>query len=84
MKRFHSRVDSPVPRQLLIPRESLSTGRMRAPKWPLARVDSHVASQLPVVAEPGTTLATPKLLGPGSSLVQLQLVGKVLRRQRVG
>ena len=84
MKRFHSRVDSPVPRQLLIPCESLSTGRMRAPERPLARVDPHVASQLPVVAEPGATLAAPELLRPGSSLVQLQLVGKVLCRQRVG
>ena len=78
MKRFHSRVDSPVPRQLLIPCESLSTGRMRAPEWPLARVDPHVASQLPVVAEPGATLAAPELLRPGSSLVELQLVGEVL------
>ena len=78
MKGFHSRVDSPVPRQLLIPSESLSTRRMRAPKWPLARVDSHVASQLPVVAEPGTTLAATELFWPGSSLVELQLVGEVL------
>ena len=79
MKRFHARVDSSVPRQLLVPSESLSTGRMRAPKWPLARVDSHVTSQLPVVAEPGTTLAATEFLRPGSSLVELQLVGEVFR-----
>ena len=79
MKRFHSSVDSSVPRQLLIPSESLSTGRMRAPKWPLARMDPHVTSQLPVVAEPGTTLAATELLWSGSSLVELQLVGEVFR-----
>ena len=78
MKRFHSRVDSPVPRQLLVPCESLSTGRVRAPKWSLPRVDSHMASQLPVVAEPRTTLTAAELLGSGSSFVELQLVSEVL------
>ena len=77
MKRFHSRVDSPVPRQLLIPCESLSTGRMRTPERSFPGVDPHVASQLPVVAEPRTALVATELLRPGSSLVELQLMGEI-------
>ena len=77
MKRFHSCVDSSVPCQLLIPCESLSTGRMRTSERPFPGVDPHVASQLPVVAEPRTALVATELLRPGSSLVQLQLMGKI-------
>ena len=77
MKRFHSCVNSPVPCQLLIPCESLSTGRMRTPERSFPGVDPHVASQLPVVAEPRTALVATELLWSGSSLVELQLMGEI-------
>ena len=81
MEGLHSCVDSSVPCQLLIPCESLSTRGVRTSEGPLPRVDPHVASQLPVVTEPGSTLAAPELLWTRSPLVELQLVGEVLRGQ---
>ena len=81
MEGLHSSVDSPVPCQLFISRESLSTRGVRTSKGPLPCVDPHVASQLPVVTEPSSTLAAPELLRTRPPLVELQLVGEVLRGQ---
>ena len=65
-----------MPREMILQLESFATSVASERSFP--GVDPHVASQLPVVAEPRTALVATELLRPGSSLVELQLMGKVL------